>query len=192
VVIKGKGTCAKCGSMMKAKHRFCPSCGAPSGGSEPEKTGARKMVEKSAVPGDTVSAANDAHRIPPHREPDGAEVEAFERDSGLSDGDHEAPTPLELPTLKGDASALSMLRLVRSGAPVPLGVLHDLTCPSFHPATVAKCYPERSLATDVNVGDWQVKSLELAATLPYQAAAKAAALGHHATALKSATAQAAW
>ena len=38
--------------------------------------------------------------VPAHREPDGAETEAFEKDSGMSDGDDEAPTRLEAPTLK--------------------------------------------------------------------------------------------
>ena len=186
VKAKGKMMC-KCGGMMKAKHKFCPSCGAPAGGvgEMPEKTG----VKKSAVPDDTASSANDAKPIPPHREPDGAMMEAYEDDSHVPDDDgaseRSQPTRLEEPMLKGDFAGLALGRIIAKGVPASLGILHDMTCPAFSSAAVAKCYPQRSLAAEVDEGYWQQKGLELAATLPYHQAARASQLGAAATILKS-------
>lgn len=148
----------------------------------------QEQLMKSAVPGEGVTGEVGAtERVPAHREPDGAEVEAYERDSGLTDGDHEAPTRLEEPTLKYDASAQALLRLAKSGVPADMGVLHDMCCPAFSPAAVAKCYPDRNFATEINEHAWQMKSLDLAATLPFPQAARAAALAHHALTLKEAS-----
>jgi hypothetical protein len=188
----GKGTETVTGTYNAKSHQVTDDSGAKHtvthihGGS---------AVSKAA--GDTPAdgATGESGRIDPmpaHREPDGAEVEAFESDSGMQDGDSEAPTALEAPTLKSDAGMLAMARIVKAGAPVSLGVLHDLTCAAFHPAVVTKCYPERSLATEVDEHAWQVKSLDLAATLPFPQAAYAAKLGQHAMALKYATPQDAW
>ena len=188
LIVKGKAMCVKCSGAMKAKHKFCPNCGAPAGGvgEVPEKTG----VKKSAVPNDTVSGANDARPIPPHREPDGAMMEEYEHDNQVPDDDGatqpSAPTRLEEPMLKGDATALALTRVMTSGAPHNLGILHDMTCPAFSPASVAKCYPQRNLAAEIDEGYWQRTALDMAASRPFPEAAFAAKLGHHAVALKSA------
>jgi hypothetical protein len=147
------------------------------------------MVGKSAVPDDTVSSANDARPIPAHREPDGAMMEEYEDDTHVPDDDgateRSQPTKLEEPMLKGDMNSLALARIFASGVPSSLAILHDMTCPAFSPASVAKCYPQRSVADEVDEGWWQQKALDLAATMPFPGAAHAAKLGSHATVLKS-------
>ena len=57
------------------------------------------MSAKGATP-QSASGASDApamRPVPAHREPDGGEIEAFERDAGMSDGDAEGATRLEAP-----------------------------------------------------------------------------------------------
>jgi hypothetical protein len=187
--------------VIKAGERACGGCGknyhADSDVTKCENCGKRlpPMTSKSASPGDGVTGERTSS-IPSHREPDGAMVEAYENDSGMQEGDQNTapaqPTRLEAPMLKGDMGMMALTRLVKSDAPVNIGILHDLTCAAFSPEMVAKCYPDRSLATTVDVGDWQVKSLNLAASLPYSQAAKAAALGHHAFTLSGSTPLDAW
>jgi hypothetical protein len=224
-VTKGGSMCTKCGGAMKAKHKFCPSCGAAlDGGSTvgdgdddgdvPAKTGSKKSVSAklkknakprlkkdvshavgSPSPGDGVKG-EDTKPMAQHREPDGSMVEAYENDSGMQEGDQGSapaqPTRLEQPMLKADAAIRTMRRLAKSSATVNLGALHDLTCPAFHPATIAKCYPDRSLATEVNVEEFQAKSLNLVASLPYHEAARASLLGAFASTLKSADSSTVW
>lgn len=189
----GKMMC-RCGGKMKAQHQFCPSCGAPAGstGDVPEKTGTA-ATEKSESPAEAAHArGHESAPMPTHREPDGAEVEAYESDAHMPDGDHEAPTQLEAPTLKSDAGARALLRIVQSGTPTNMGILHDMTCAAFSPEMIAKCYPERSLAGEIDEMEWQVKSLNLAVSLPYHEAARAAQLGQHAVTLKRAAPADAW
>jgi hypothetical protein len=121
-------------------------------------------------------------RIPAHREPDGGAVEAFERDAHMTDGDD----------VTKSVNACAMMRIVKAGVPADMGILHDMTCPAFSPATIAKAYPDRTLSATVDETAWQVKSLDLAANSPYHEAARAAALGQHATTLKSALAAEIW
>jgi hypothetical protein len=203
--LKGKVTCGKCGGAMKGKSRFCPGCGAPAGGSvgeTPDKTGVKKsesaevsaeLIEKSESPAEAASARGmHTEEAPAHREPDGAAVEALEDDAHMQDDDHEAPGPLEAPALKSESGALALARIVKSGVPMTMGVLHDMTCAAFSPEMIVKCYPDRSLAAEINEVEWQVKSLDMATSLPYHEAARAAQLGHHASTLKHAVPADVW
>ncbi len=197
---RGKRMCVKCSGMMKAKNAFCPNCGAAAGSSEPEKTGVKKqaVAEKlvsvstpvdSPSPGDGVKGIH-TEPMAQHREPDGAMTEAYENDSGMQEGDQDSapaqPTKLEQPMLKADAAVRTLERLARSGVPQRLGIVHDLTCSAYHPASVAKCYPDRSLAYEVDVDEFQAKSFAMAASLPYHLASKGTLLGAYASVLKGA------
>ena len=59
----------------------------PGKGKKPKAGHKPTPAEAGGVPGQHDMPA------PPHREPDGGEVEAFERDAHLEDGDNEKPTP---------------------------------------------------------------------------------------------------
>jgi Zn finger protein HypA/HybF involved in hydrogenase expression len=191
-----KITC-KCGGMMKAKHAFCPACGAARGGTDdmPEKTGAKKSADveviKGDVPGEGVKGEEGKQDpVPQHREPDGAMNEAWEDDAKMQDGDEsqaqEQPTKLEQPMMKGEVYESALQRIISKGIPSSIGILHDLTCPAFSPQAIAKCYPQHSVANVVDENFWQQKSLQLTATLPFAEAVKASRLGSAAVILKSA------
>ena len=69
------------------------------------------------------------------------EIEAFEKDTGLSDGDRETPTRLEAPIIKSSPEVAAILRFRAVGIDPELGRLHDLTCPAYHPDDVQRCHP---------------------------------------------------
>ena len=143
---------------------------------------------KGATP-QSASGAKDAAAmspVPAHREPDGAEVEAFEADAGLSDGDSEAPTRLEAPTLKASPEVLALLRFRHIGIDPELGKLHDLTCPAYHPDDVAKYHPFAELGTLIDEGAWARKALD-AACGPIENALRMHELHQAALALKGAS-----
>jgi hypothetical protein len=104
---------------------------------------------------------------PRHREPDGAPMEAFEKDAKLSDGDNEAPARLEAATgmkmLAADPEVAVLLRFKALGVDEDLGRLHDMTCPAFHPEDVAKHHPFADLPGLIDSGAWQKKTLAAAA-----------------------------
>lgn len=94
----------------------------------------------------TGSVPQMTHGLPPHREPDGAPVEAFEHDAGIMDDDMEVKAALRH----------------KAACPDPvLASVHDLTCPAFHPADVAKAVPWASWAM-IDESAWQGKALEAA------------------------------
>jgi hypothetical protein len=133
----------------------------------PESPAMPSTASKGATP-QSASGATDAPPMKPaarHREPDGAEIESFEKDAGMSDGDHEAPTKLEAPTLAriaGDPQQAAVMRFKMAGADLDLGRLHDLTCPAFHPEDVAKHHPFADFATLIDERTWQQKALTAA------------------------------
>jgi len=191
----GARSCKECGKNYHAdsKRVKCKNCGtklpAASKSSEVDVTKGVSPAVDSPSPADGVKG-HDTKPMAQHREPDGAEVEAYEDDSGMQEGDQNSapaqPTHLEQPTLKADASSRAMQRILKFDTSQHLGILHDLTCPAFHPSSIAKCYPERDLVDEMNVEEFQQKSLNLTASLPYHQAAKASLLGAHASILKSA------
>jgi hypothetical protein len=113
----------------------------------------------------SASGAEGEHMdpVPAHREPDGAEVEAFEKDSGLQDGDSEKPGRLEMPTLKSSPEVAALLRFRQAAIDPELGRLHDLTCPAFHPEDVAKCHPFADFRTVIDEAAFHRLAVEAAA-----------------------------
>jgi hypothetical protein len=75
--------CPNCGSKMKKKGAFCPGCGSKV--AMPDET--KHVIPHShPTPGDGVKG-KDTEPAARHREPDGDQVEDFEHDSGMEDGD---------------------------------------------------------------------------------------------------------
>lgn len=161
--------CPSCGHAVGASMKFCGECG--------HKLGS---VDKShsPTPGDGVAGAGaaDVESVPAHREPDGTAVEALESDAHM-------PTTSDAST--PDDSVKAAQRLKSIGVPFELGTLHDLTCPAFDRAEVAKAYPADTLHTlDVNV--WQQKALDAAANSPLDEAQRMTQLWQHVVTLKGA------
>jgi hypothetical protein len=117
-------------------------------------TAKRKGKGKGRRPDHGVAGHDgDTKGLPAHREPDGAPVEEFENDANLQDGDERQ----EL------AAALRHKALGAQGMSREDALLHDLTCPAFRPADVAKCFPYATFA-DINGASWQQKALMKAAS----------------------------
>jgi len=196
-VAKGK----KKGKMKDGKMPFGGHQAKPFGSDADEKDDAKKTATKGnkqgigkkpkaghkPTPGEA-GGVNGAHEMPAprHREPDGAEVEAFEADAHLEDGDNEKPTKLEAPTLKSsDPETAAAMALKALDVPQHLGALHALTCPAYHPEDVAKAFPHASFA-GIDPMEWHAGALEKAASAPLAEAQGALAIYEAAVALKSA------
>lgn len=165
---KPKVPCPSCGRQVKAKMAFCPKCG---GGMTAGKAG-------KPTPGDGVTGEH-VQPVPAHREPDGPYIESLEHDAGL-------PTDPDGPYLnRGGAEKAAALRFKSLGVPHGLGVLHDLTCPAYAPAAVAKAHPGAALA-DIDAEEWMGKALDAAATAPLPEAGAMQLLWQHALTLKGA------
>jgi hypothetical protein len=146
------------------------------GGAHDDDADDEKAVEthlsksKPTPDGGAVGAGADAMQpVPAHREPDGTAIESLEHDAGL-------------PTVS-DASIKAAMRLKSIGVTYDTGALHDLLCPGYHPADVAKCYPGHSLAT-MDVTPWQAKAMDAAVGAPLDEATKATALWQHMVTIK--------
>jgi len=128
---------------------------------------------KGATPA-SASGAEGVHMdaVSAHREPDGAFMEAFEKDAKLTDGDDEGPTRLEAGMMKSSPEVAAVLRFQRAGIDMELGKLHDLTCPAYHPETVAEYHPFSDFRNTVDERFFQRKAVEAAAG-PSLGAAKA-------------------
>lgn len=145
---------------------------------------------KGPTPG-SASGAVGQHEspAPPHREPDGSPVEAFERDARLEDGDSEGATHLESLTgahkAYGDPEVMTALKCKSLGVPLSLGMAHDLCCPAYAPADVANAHPQGSFKS-LDLSDWQARAIDSAAGLPLEEARKGLELWNAALALKNA------
>jgi hypothetical protein len=167
-----------------------PMNGAPLPASLPESDG--PDCAKGATPASASGAAGESMQpVPSHREPDGAPVEAFEADAGLSDGDDEKPTRLEAAAglksadLAADPELAALMRFKHLGIDENLGRLHDFTCPAYHPDQVAEYHPYSDLPGLIDSGAWQKKAM-LAAAGPLEQALKMQDLWAAVHALKSA------
>lgn len=151
----------------------------PGKGKKPKAGHKPTPGEAGGVPG--------AHEMPapPHREPDGAEIENFERDAHLEDGDNEKPTAMEARTLKGDPEAAAAMALKALDVPQHLGALHALTCPAYSPEAVAKAFPHASFA-GIDPVEWHAGALEKAASAPLAEAQGALGIYTAAMTLKAA------
>lgn len=143
---------------------------------------AAKLLAKKATPTDGVEEADDAEPVPAHREPDGPAIEAFEHDAGLPTVDDESVKTVDL-ILPGDHEGSASMRLKMLNVPADYGVLHDLTCPCYHPDDVAKSYPRVDLS-NLDADHWQRKAFEMAASAPLDQARKANELWQHVVTLK--------
>jgi DNA-directed RNA polymerase subunit RPC12/RpoP len=207
-------TCLDCGRQLDKGEKFCPGCGTKNPGYLPEadnkvkaasdddapvvkaaktkkikKAKKAKKAGKRCSPADGVEEAADTTPAPAHREPDGPAVEEFETDADMTDGDEDqemaaaktAAPPLLVP---GDLEASAAMRLKMLGAPLDYGILHDLTCPGYHPDDVAKAYPRVDLAS-LDVAHWQAKAFDMAASAPLEQARQANELWQHVATLKA-------
>ena len=126
---------------------------------------------KGATPASASGATGESmNPVPAHREPDGAPMEAFEKDAGMSDGDDEKPTKLEAATgmkfaadLASDPELAALMRFKTLGIDEDMGRLHDLTCPAYSPEMAAKYHPYADLPSLIDSGAWQRKTLAAAA-----------------------------
>jgi hypothetical protein len=150
----------------------------------------KKKKGKGGTPG-SASGAEHApeYTVPPHREPDGGAMEAFEADAGLSDGDGGDSQPLPAGVGHTDKAAdpemAAHMALKALNIPADMGALHALTCPAYDPADVAKAFPHASFA-DLDASAWQMADLEKAATAPLSEVAGLFSLGQAALNLKNA------
>lgn len=194
---KGGKTCAKCNKGFDAdsKLRRCPNCNAklPKAGKAKSEMATKShcacdcgcpcgddcscdcdncgSVKASKPTPDAGVVGADVKPVPEHREPDGPAIESLEHD-------------MHIPTVP-DASVKAAQRLKSVGAPFDLGVLHDLTCPAFHPAEVGKAYPSHGFA-NLDESLWQQKALDAAANAPLEEAGRMTQLWQHASTLKAA------
>ncbi len=164
-----------------AKKAAAAAKGMKPGKGKKPKTGKKPTpAEAGGVPGQHEMPA------PPHREPDGAEIENFEMQAHMGDGDSEKPTPMESRTLKsGDPEAAAALTLKNLDVPQHLGALHALTCPAYHPDAVAKAFPHASFA-GIDLPEWHAGALEKAASAPLAEAQGAMDVYNSAVTLKAA------
>lgn len=172
-VKKAKAACPKCSAKNGMKSVFCKKCGtamknddAKDGDDAVEKT-----YKPTPATGVTGAGAAAVEPVPEHREPDGADIEALEHD-------------MHVPTVP-DASVKTAQRVKSAGASFDLGSLHDLTCPAFDRAEVAKAYPSHTFA-NLDESVWQQKALDAAANAPLEEAGRMAQLWQHASTLKAA------
>ena len=114
--------------------------------------------------------------VPSHREPDGDYVESFEMDSDM------ATTP--------DVEMAVAKRFKSVGAPTDLGIIHDLTCPAYHPAHADKCHPlSGGLTGSVDVQSWLSKANDAAYGGSMAEATAMTQMWQHAVTLKNAAPQ---
>lgn len=196
-------TCLDCGYQLDNGEKFCPECGTKHPGYNPaeaakaagddgsadkatakldKKAKKAAKIAKKATPTDVADEAADADPVPEHREPDGPAIEALEHDAGLPTVPDSSVKTAEI-FFPGDLEASASMRLKMLNVPTDYGMLHDLTCPCYHPDDVAKSYPTYDL-TRVDVGYWQRKAFDMAASAPLEEARKATELWQHVVTLK--------
>jgi hypothetical protein len=146
------------------------------------KAAAQADVTKKPTPTDGVEETEDADAVPEHREPDGPAIEALEHDAGMPTVPDSSVKAVDL-IFPGDFEGSASMRLKMLNVPADYGVLHDLTCPCFHPDDVAKSYPSYDLSS-LDPNHWQRKAFELAASAPLDQAHKANTLWQHVVTLK--------
>ena len=163
----GSKACTGCGKNYHSDSaaKFCEDCGKKLPAVAAEKCG--------PVP---APAGQHIDPLPPHREPDGLDIEAFEHDAGL-------PTvpdaEVEVKTARKHATI---------GAPAAEAVLHDLLCPAFSAKALGNAYPWLADVRDaVDIGYWRDQAVDKAAGAPIDEARHATDLWRHAETLKDAT-----
>jgi RNA polymerase subunit RPABC4/transcription elongation factor Spt4 len=156
--------------------------GESNGNSGGKKAKKAAKIAKKATPTDAAEEAADADPVPEHREPDGPAIEALEHDAGLPTVPDSSVKTAEI-FFPGDLEASASMRLKMLNVPADYGMLHDLTCPCFHPDDVAKSYPTYDL-TRLDVEHWQRKAFDMAASAPLDEARKATELWQHVVTLK--------
>lgn len=156
----GKGKKSKKGKKMPFGGNQAKPFGKPVADGDDDAKDTKKSGQPAAVKGKKAgkkkggmgrspaqgAVTQQTMGLPPHREPDGAPVEALEADAGMSDGDMEVK---------------AAMRHKATGADPAMAGLHDLTCPAFRPGDVAKAVPWASYA-GIDEGVWQAKALEAA------------------------------
>ena len=103
------------------------------------------------------AVAAEAEKCPDPKTASGAEEPADMQMAPLGDL-RESPAK---PHMKGLTEA-AMMRYKTIGMDTDLGILHDMTCPAFHPAEVAKIFPYADFASMVDEELWQRKALTAA------------------------------
>lgn len=151
-------------------------------GKKGKKAKKAAAVEKKATPTDAAEEAADADPVPEHREPDGPAIEAFEHDAGLPTVPDSSVKAADL-IFPDDPEGSASMRLKMLNVPADYGVLHDLTCPCYHPDDVAKSYPRVDLSS-LDADHWQRRAFEMAASAPLDQARKANELWRHVVTLK--------
>jgi hypothetical protein len=142
-----KVACMKCNKSAKPSSKFCPNCGSSmeidkKSGKKSGKVIATKAEQKGRTeptPGDTVTGEH-TEPVAPHREPDGAAIEAFEADA-------------KLPT-DPDSQFKTLMRTQSLGIPQDMATLHDMLCPAYSAQSVHAAHPDATLKS-VDVGYWR-------------------------------------
>jgi hypothetical protein len=141
--------------------------------------------DKGGTPADGVTGMH-AEPAPVHREPDGSDIESFEKDASLSDGDNEKPSRLES-QIEGKLERDAVLHFKSLGVDHQLGVLHDLCCPAYAPEDVAKAHPGSDFA-NIDLEWFARKAMDLAAGGTLAEASRATLAWTQARTLKTLTA----
>ncbi len=182
-----KLSCPECGK--KSRKPFCFGCGKKM---TPDKDDAK--TDKAASPGDGVIAEH-TEPVPAHAEPDGAVVELFEEDAGMTEGDEATAMtdsqavqpPAAFEAMTGKMADDASLRIKTVGAPWEEAVLHDFLCPAFSPDDTVKAYPDVTVAAVAAPEAWLAKALSAAVDEPFEEAGRAQKRYAHAFTLKAAS-----
>lgn len=74
----------------------------------------------------------------------------------------ESPAKPHMKGLTDSLTEAAMMRYKTIGMDTDMGILHDMTCPAFHPAEVAKVFPYADFASMIDEDLWQRKALNAA------------------------------
>jgi len=192
----GKGRVAK-GRKNSGKPRGKTPAGASGAVSAPEKpVGPHREPDGDAVEALEHSAHMEDGDARKAAKPEAGKPKAVKKGKGKKKGAKKLPPWLKdkdgdddggsaEKSILADPSMAAALRLKSLGVPMPMGLAHDLTCPAYDPALVAKCYPEASLhSLDLSV--FQSGALEKAAGGSLEEARRAAELIAAITTIKAA------
>ena len=147
----------------------------PKGSKKSKKANVKKSSVGQAA-GAVGEAAASTKPVPSHREPDGPYIEALEHDSGM-------------PTTPDTEMAVAK-RFKEVGVPTDLGIIHDLTCPAYHPVHADKAHPlSGGLTGAVDVQAWLSKANDAAFSGTMDEATRMSQLWQHAATIKNASPQ---
>lgn len=179
--VKAKKSGGKSGK--KAPPWVKPSGEGDSGEDSEDSSSTSSGKAAHPTPADGVTGMS-ADPVPVHREPDGTAIESFEADAAMPTVPDSGVSGVGKSDAGGDWTEMdAALRLKSAGVAGQLGMLHDLCCPAFTPADVAKAHPNSNFDS-IDLMFFAKKAMDSMSYDNLEEAAKATALWTHAQTLK--------